>query len=630
MSLTVLSRSRAFRAMSLFMAATLTYSASAAGLNALAFSATELGSQILRGRAPHFTERPTKVFRGDNPRRDALRSNWWTPRLQRDLENAEFSRELDQAVERGEVYASIDPSGLVPLLLGQAQGGGSGSGGIVPGEEEGPAGGSGSGGGTAPGGTVPIGGGLSGETNTNTGNKLTTLPIVGWSSRGDSAVGFTLYHNSIGAYNGALGQGWSHAYDVSIAYTTGSSAIVRMADGLQVPYTESSGTFTPPAGWYHNLVKNTNGSWTLTFKNQSKYQFNSAGLLTAVQDRAGNSVSVNRNAGGQITTVTSPDGRALTFAYDANNQVSSVTDPTSRVWSFSYNGSGQLTGVTYPVLSGTLYTRGFTYNAAHDILTETDLRGKVWSWTYDSVGKMLSFTNPLNLTTGYSYTASATTITFPNGTNRTDNYSSGLIASSVDQAGFSESYVYDANRNLTGLTDKRGKVWQFTYDAKGNRLTARNPLNQTWTYAYNATNDLTSKVSPLGHATTYAYNGQGKVTVVTDPLGRQSFSQSTDGYGQIVFTTDALGRSRTYSYNLRGDLIAANDPASVAGTWGYDDPVYHEIVRGRFQGMPYDISYGIDWPVLPPKKFGPGWRGFYPGGNWNDDIEKAKKRKYKR
>lgn len=45
-----------------------------------------------------------------------------------------------------------------------------------------------------------------------------------------------------------------------------------MADGLQVPYTESSGTFTPPTGWYHNLVKNTNGSWTLTFKNQSKYQ----------------------------------------------------------------------------------------------------------------------------------------------------------------------------------------------------------------------------------------------------------------------------------------------------------------------------------------------------------------------
>lgn len=79
------------------MAATMTYSASAAGLKALALSTVELSSQVLRGRAPHFTEKPTKVFRGDNPRRDALRSSWWTPRLQRDLEKAEFSREIDQA-----------------------------------------------------------------------------------------------------------------------------------------------------------------------------------------------------------------------------------------------------------------------------------------------------------------------------------------------------------------------------------------------------------------------------------------------------------------------------------------------------------------------------------------------------
>jgi hypothetical protein len=123
MPLTVLSRSRAFRAMCLFMAAAMTYSASAAGLNAVALSAAEIGSQILRVRAPHFTECPTTVLRGDNPRRDALRSSWWTLRFQRDLVNTEFSRERDQAVQRGEVFASIDPSPLVPLLIGQVQGG---------------------------------------------------------------------------------------------------------------------------------------------------------------------------------------------------------------------------------------------------------------------------------------------------------------------------------------------------------------------------------------------------------------------------------------------------------------------------------------------------------------------------
>ncbi|MCX6343166.1 MAG: hypothetical protein NTU72_12405 [Fimbriimonadales bacterium] len=47
MSLTVLSCSRAFRAMSLFMAATLTYNASAAGWNALAFSAAAVGGILV-------------------------------------------------------------------------------------------------------------------------------------------------------------------------------------------------------------------------------------------------------------------------------------------------------------------------------------------------------------------------------------------------------------------------------------------------------------------------------------------------------------------------------------------------------------------------------------------------------
>lgn len=80
------------------------------------------------------------------------------------------------------------------------------------------------------------------------------------------------------------------------------------------------------------------------------------------------------------------------------------------------------------------------------------------------------------------------------------------------------------------------------------------------------------------------------------------------------------------------------DPEQVPCTYDVDSkgrvipgpPVYREIVRGRWPGAPYDSSFGIEWPVLPPHKFGPGLGGWYPGGNWNDDIEKAKKRKYKR
>lgn len=344
----------------------------------------ELQSKIYWSRAPHFTESPKGVFRGTNPRRDALRSGWWTPRLRRDLQQAVAERELAHAFDRGEVFASIGLLPLVGMLTLQSPGGEGGSGGGAPGEGEGPGGGSGGSGGSGGGGVNPDGpGGMSGQTNTNTGNKLTTLPLVGFASRGNTAAGFTLFHSSVSTFNGTLGHGWSHSYDASITHTVGSSAILRMPDGLQVPYTETAGTFTPPSGWNHGLVRNRNGTWTLTFKNQSKYLFDSQGRLTSTQDRAGNTVTVNRNTSGVVTSITVPDGRSLTLAYNTSNRVSTLTDPLGRVWSFAYNTSGQLTGVSYPSLGGTVYTRSFTYNVGHDILTETDLRGKVWTWTYD-------------------------------------------------------------------------------------------------------------------------------------------------------------------------------------------------------------------------------------------------------
>ncbi|MGI2909683.1 DUF6531 domain-containing protein, partial [Tolypothrix sp. VBCCA 56010] len=245
-------------------------------------------------------------------------------------------------------------------------------------------------------------GGLSGQSNTHTGGHLTRLPMVKWNGRGDTAVDFTLLHGSLGNLNDVFGHGWSHTYEARITHSAGVSATLRMPDGLTVPYAETSGTFTPPAGWYHTLVRNGNSTWTLTFKNQRKWNFNTAGRLSSVVDRNGNTVTVNRGTGGEITSITTPDGRALTFAY-TSGRVSNITDPSSRVWSFSYNGAGQLTGVTYPALGGQNFTRQFTYNATHDILTETDLRGNVWSWTYDSSERVTSATDPLNRMTTFAY-----------------------------------------------------------------------------------------------------------------------------------------------------------------------------------------------------------------------------------
>lgn len=293
-------------------------------------------------------------------------------------------------------------------------------------------------------------------TNTNTGNKLSSLPIAGWSSIGTTGVSFTLYHSSIGSFQRDLGIGWGHSYDVKIDHTQGSSAILRLPDGLLVPYTEVSGTFSPPAGWFHTLVRHTNGTFTLTFTDQRKWVFNTAGFLVAKKDRVGNTVSVNRNANQKITAVNSPDGRSLSFAYDGQGRIQTVTDPMSRVWTFDYNTANDLVTVEYPPVGGVTKTRAFAYNSQNNIVSETDLDGHVWTWTYDSSERMTSHANPLGHTVSYSYGASAPTITLPGGQQIVHNYSSGLLASEVDPANFNVSYTYDAQRNPLTVTDQRG------------------------------------------------------------------------------------------------------------------------------------------------------------------------------
>lgn len=565
-------RQTSFRAFGIVIATTLAYGSAPIGFSGLVMSASDAIAQIAQSYKPrphHFADRPGPVFRGTNPGRDPYgRGGMWTPQLVRDLMRVR----ADEMTRRtGRLSANMNGS-FGPLM---PPGGGDPGGGGGGGE-----GGSG-------------GGGPSSQLNTNTGNRLSHLPLVSWPGPGGSGVDFTLYHNSMVTYISDIGAGWSHSYDVKVDYTGALSAIVRWHDGFRVPYTEFEGIFDAPAGWYNSLVHNVNGTWTLTTTGQRVFNFDVDGRLASIFDRFGNSVTIARDASGNPTTVMDQTFRQLTFAYGANGLISSVTDPLSRVWSFSYNASDQLTGVTYPALNAVLHTRSFTYDANDNMLTETDLKGNVWSWTYDAENRETGYTDPLGNTRSFGYTDTAATITDPLGNTVTHNYSGGLIASIVDAAGFSDAYVYDADRNVTSYTDRRGKVSTATYDSNGNTLTFTDPLGRTNTRTYNANNDVTTYSNSLNQTTTVAYGGNGLApTAVTDPLARTVVTATFDSQGDCLTVTDALGHtfsaaydtnknisSITYTdgttksatYNNLGGMVAFTDTTGATSTFLYDE-----------------------------------------------------------
>jgi hypothetical protein len=64
-----------------------------------------------------------------------------------------------------------------------------------------------------PGSTYPWEG-MVGGTNTGNGNKLTTIPVVGWGARGGLPVSLALVHNSKETGVSELGPKWIHSYNI--------------------------------------------------------------------------------------------------------------------------------------------------------------------------------------------------------------------------------------------------------------------------------------------------------------------------------------------------------------------------------------------------------------------------------
>ena len=286
------------------------------------------------------------------------------------------------------------------------------------------------------------------STNTGNGNKLTALPLVGWTARGGLPVAFTLSHSSQSAYNADLGQKWSHTYDIVLTVTAGNFMIAQNPDvgsnttspvavtwGEGQSYTfssDGSGGFVAPTGVHDALVQNIDNTYTLTRPDQTQYHFSAALFCDTIKDENGSTVTINRNAANQVTTVVDPTGRTLTLGYDASSRVRTVTDPLGRVWTLTYDASNQLTQVAFPAVGGSVYSMGYGYNVAHDITSVTDLKGNVSTRGYNTDDSLAWEKDAALNQTSYGYTLTATTVTDPNGRATVYTYSGGRVSQVKD------------------------------------------------------------------------------------------------------------------------------------------------------------------------------------------------------
>ena len=175
--------------------------------------------------------------------------------------------------------------------------------------------------------------------NTATGNYYTSPVDLTAPGKGLSFV-FTRSYNSQDGYSGPMGTGWTHSYNIYLTIVPTSGVVaIKQGDGHQEYYTPvGGGKFAPQTlGLFNTLAQDSDGSFTLTLKNQTQFHFSGAGALLTIADRNGNTQTLSYDGAGHLTSVVDASGRAFNLAYDGSGRVVSLTDPLARSRQYAYD-----------------------------------------------------------------------------------------------------------------------------------------------------------------------------------------------------------------------------------------------------------------------------------------------------
>jgi RHS repeat-associated protein len=434
------------------------------------------------------------------------------------------------------------------------------------------------------------------------------------------ALDFTRAYNSLAPESGPLGYGWTHNYNVRLAIDpadTPASEVTRVSEGgRSVIFVRNlDGSYARPPGVFETLVRNGDGTFTLSRKDQVKFNFTSMGKLQSVVDRNNNRVDLLYDGSGLLDRATDSDGRYLDFTNDPQARVRRIDEQLgdatfqNRYVEFFYDANGDLWR-TRDVKGG--FTE-FTYEN-HRLKTIKDANlNTVTENFYDTRGRVVEQLDgeqkrtcihygvypPLDSATCPTADVSPapqynqTVVMNPRRYKAT--YTSDTVGATsevIDARGGRVTYNYEdpanpstycsdnsgEDRNLCSVTDQGDDqgvrhTTSFTYDTKGNLKSYKDAREKIWDYTYNTNNDIlteTDPQQPFRRCTQYEYGDSKNLTKMIrydrpcdDPskvqVGQTTFGRHASGNGDLISITDGNNHTTSFTYDTYGLLDTVSD-----------------------------------------------------------------------
>src|SRR4029078_5684987 len=119
------------------------------------------------------------------------------------------------------------------------------------------------------------------------------------------------------------------------------------------------------------------------------------------------------------------------------------------------------------------------------------------------------------------------------------------------------SRTFDILGRLTTEDGANNQTTTFTYDPNGSVLTRVDPLGRATNFTYDALDRMTG-MSTAGAAYTFAYDDRDHVVSLVAPRGVTT-PYVDDGFGQLLEIHSPEAGTRTYAYDLAGNVKTSTD-----------------------------------------------------------------------
>jgi RHS repeat-associated protein len=372
-----------------------------------------------------------------------------------------------------------------------------------------------------------------------------------------------------------FGYGWITNYEMLLVDSGYGPITLIDGDATRHIFGQKvGGGYVAHGGVYLDLVKNSDGTYTITKMDGTKFNFTTGGKLSSIVDTNENTLTLTYNTSGKLVSTKDASGRTTTISYGTNGYVSSIVDPANRTVGYGYDTAGNLTKVSDAAGSDTT----FGYDADHNLISITNARNVKTTVNYDASDRVSSITQPITIdgvtttsTTNYVYDTEKMVTSVTDGEGKRVDYSYNANKNVVqitenplatDKA--VTTFSYDNNNNLTKIVDPNTnkangtEAYIYTYDAKGNITGVQLPENQLAAYNYDSRNNLVKETDFNSNVSTFDYDSKNNQMESIDP-NVQSVSQRYFSNGNLQYFTHPMSVADNKVLNSSFELDANAD-----------------------------------------------------------------------